>query len=258
MTADLRQHIVSCYRNGELQNLVCPVCDGGRGGEKSFNIFEVDDSVLGYKCHRSSCGATGRVPLLGEVRGSDKPKHSATLTYTKPTDKDRELYASQFGLTDPTVVIASTDRRWFLVDLRKHDGSRYGWQRRIIDKTELFPKEPKAKTHKDERYPLAFFRNSPFNHTLVVVEDPWSAMRIERIPSLRCDAAAICGGDWTRDAASLVAGKYRQVVLALDRDAQRKAVQQALQWQHIQQVRVVVPRVDFKNMDDEEIIQTLA
>ena len=213
--------------------------------------------MLGYKCHRSSCGAAGRVPLIGEERVQPKSKHSATLTFVNPTDEDRELYRKQFGLENPLVAVASTDRRWFVVHLRKHDGSKFGYHRRITDKSQLFPKEPKAKTHKDEKYPLAFFRNSPFNSTLVVVEDPWSALRIERLPVLRMDAAAICGGDWTKEAAQLVARKYGRVILALDRDAQAKAVRQAIQHQHIQPVRVIIPRVDFKNMDDDEIIATL-
>jgi hypothetical protein len=252
----MREFVLASYRSGEL-SVVCPVCNGGRGSEVSFNIFEVDDNVLGYRCHRSSCGASGRVPLIGEERREPKPKHSGTLTLVEPTDKDRELYLAQFGLTDPVVALASTDRRWFVAHLRKHDGSLYGWQRRIIDKSQLFPKEPKAKTYKHDKYPLAFYRNSPFNSVCVVVEDPWSAMRIEGIPELRMDAAAICGGDWTREAADLLRGKYQSVVLVLDRDAQAKAVKQALSWKHIQPVRVVVPRIDLKNMEDDEIIQTL-
>lgn len=252
----MRDFVLSSYTAGELCNLQCPVCLGGRGSEKSFNIFEVDDAVLGYRCHRSSCGATGRVPLLGTERIASTVQRSANLLLVKSTNEDVELYASQFRLTDPLVAVAN-DKRWFVVYLRRHDGTRFGWHRRVTDKTKLLPKEPKARTHKDEKYPLAFFRNSPYNTTLVVVEDPWSALRIESLQDLRCDAAAICGGDWTSDMATTVRGKYKRVILALDRDAQAKAITQAMRWGHIQQVRVVVPRVDIKNMEDNEIISTL-
>lgn len=253
---DLRDYVISSYRGGE-HSVVCPVCEGGRGRERSFNVFEVDDNVLGYKCHRSSCGAAGRVLLVGERRGNvAKPTKSGALYLVPATDEDAAEYTAQFGLTDPAVAIYK-DKRWFVATLRKHDGGKYGWQRRIIDKTQLGSEERKAYTHKDEKYPLAFYRNSAYNRRLIVVEDPWSAMRIEALPSLDADAAAICGGDWTEVMAREVAGKYEKVVLALDRDAQAKAVKQALQHRHIQQVRVVVPRVDIKNMDDEEIIDTL-
>lgn len=253
----MRDFVLSNYSSGEHTGLVCPVCDGGGTNEQCFNIFEVDDNVLGYKCHRSSCGASGRVPLIGTPRYQSKAKHSETLTLAEPTDEDRELYLDQFGLTDPVIAIAGGNRRWFVTDLRRHDGGKYGWHSRITKKSELMPKEPKARTQKNEKYPLAFFRNSPFNSVCVVVEDPWSAIRIERLQQLRMDAAAICGGDWTRDAAEVLRRKYSTVILALDRDAQAKAVKQSLAWQHIQPVRVVIPRVDIKNMDDEEIITTL-
>lgn len=253
---DLRDYIITAYRSGE-HSTTCPVCEGGRGRERSFNVFEVDDNVLGYKCHRSSCGAAGRVLLIGERRdGVAKPTKSGALYLVPANDEDAAEYATQFGLHDPTVAIYK-DKRWFVATLRRHDGGKYGWQRRIIDKSQLGPGETKAFTHKDEKYPLAFYRNSAYNKRLVVVEDPWSAMRIEALPSLNTDAAAICGGDWTEVMAREVAGKYDQVVLCLDRDAQAKAIKQALQHRHIQQVRVVVPRIDIKNMEDDEILDTL-
>lgn len=252
---DLRDYVIQAFKDGEHSTL-CPVCDGGRGRERSFNVFEVDDNVLGYKCHRSSCGASGRVLLVGErAERVAKPTKSGALYLVPATESDAECYHMQFGLTDPLVAIHN-NKRWFVATLRKHDGSKYGWQRRIIDKDELANGERKAYTHKDEKYPLAFYRNSPYNKRLIVVEDPWSAMRIEALPSLDSDAAAICGGDWTEVMAREVAGKYSQVVLTLDRDAQAKAIQQALRWRHVQPVRVTIPRIDIKNMDDEEIIDT--
>lgn len=253
---DLRSCVIDAHRSGDSR-VVCPVCRGGGGRERSFNVFEVDAHVLGYKCHRASCGASGRVLLLGEQRGgAGKPSRAGGLYLVPSTEDDAAQYMQQFGLSEPTVALHN-DKRWFVATLRKHDGTKYGWQRRIIYKEQLGAKEPKARTHKDEKYPLAFYRNSPYNRELIVVEDPWSAMRIEALPSLNLDAAAICGGDWTASMATEVAGKYDSVLLCLDFDARFKAIKQAFQSRHIQAVRVLIPRVDIKNMADEDIVELI-
>jgi len=255
---DLRAYAAGEWRIGNTKS-VCPACGGGRDKEVSFNVFEIDSNHIGYKCHRSSCGAAGRAVVFGNSAPAERASKSRSLAITPATTDDADEYAKQFGLTDPTVALFN-DKRWFVATLRDFHGTRYGWQRRIIRKDQLAPGERKAFTHKDSKCPLAYYRNSPFNRTIVVVEDPWSAMRIEGLPELRMDAAAICGGDWTEATAREVAAHndiYSRVILALDRDAQVKAIKLALRYRHIQPVRVVIPRVDFKNMDDEEIVQTL-
>lgn len=255
---DVRQYVIDTWRSGTI-SAVCPVCEGGNGKEVSFNVFEVDDNVLGYKCHRSSCGAAGRVMVLGGVGRPERADKSRSLSIVPAEPGDADEYEKQFGLQGPTVATFN-GKRWFVATLRDFHGARFGWQRRIINKALLADGERKAFTHKDIKSPLAYYRNSPFNRTLVVVEDPWSAMRIEKLASLRMDAAAICGGDWTEAMAREVAthsDNYSKVVLALDRDAQDRAIKSALRFKHIQPVRIVVPRIDFKNMDDDGIIATL-
>lgn len=257
--SSMRDYILGAYRSGDMQGLLCPVCSGGNGGEKSFNVFEVSEGVVGYRCHRSSCGAAGRVLTVGETARPPSPARTdiKTLNFVKPTPEMEAEYARQFGLHGPTIHRDFSGRDWFYVELRKHDGTKYGSQRRIIDRTKLRAKEAKALTQKQEKYPIAFFRNSPYNRRLVVVEDPWSALRIHGLPVMQMDAAALCGGDWCKDHALTVRGKYDEVLLCLDRDAQKKAITQAMAHASIQRVVVVIPRVDIKNMEDEEVLDFL-
>lgn len=257
-STDLRDYVIGAYSSGNTHRLVCPVCGGGRGEEKSFNVFEVSSGVIGYKCHRSSCGASGRVMAVGvDAPSTSRKSNRSGPNIVQASEEAEAEYRKQFGLSEPIVHRDSFGRDWFYVDLRKHDGFKYGHQYRIIDKASLRDGETKALTYKNEKYPLAFFRNSPYNRNLVVVEDPWSAQRIANLPQLQMDSAAICGGDWLADAAQVCKGKYDEVILCLDRDAQKKAIKQALSHAHIQPVRVVIPRIDIKNMDDEEILDTL-
>jgi hypothetical protein len=236
---------------------LCPVCDGGASRETTFNIFEIDQFFLGYKCHRSSCGVQGVVTLLGEPVKKKSRRPVPFVNKHPLTDEQKDKVLKLFNLTSRTLdtfgVESYTDndgneRLW--IPINDYEGRFAGFVGRLLVKRDGFKK---AITYKNDNASALSYYVPPTRRVLgsevVVVEDAPSAMRIA---SAGIVAAALLSGDYTQAQAQELRDLGCRCVLSLDPDAKDKAIRQAIAHGKTVTTRVVIGKHDVKNMDDDE------
>lgn len=245
-------------RIGPSSANVCPVCEGGATREATFNIFQVDNNFLGYKCHRASCGIQGIVPCIGksftDVKSRRKPVPRVNRSEIPEDMYPRIL--SKFHLT--VSMCADAGIEWYTdldgngrlwIPINTYDGRFGGFIGRMVEKKDGFKK---AVTYKnDNANALAYYKadTSIAHQRVVVTEDAPSAIRLA---SSGVNAAAILGGDFTQLMAEELQSLGCRAILSLDPDAKDKAVRQAIKYSHLLPLSIRIGRKDVKDMDDED------
>lgn len=161
---------------GEL----CPVCKGGRTGERTLSVTRVGNSLL-WRCHRASCsfkGASGnKAPELGytkvpETRGITGREYQRTAGQLPASV--RAYLASELHITDRHITkwnLGWDEQSSRLIQpVLDQYGNNLGCALRALD-----GRQPKSLTH-TEQGAIAWHVN-PTTAGLIIVEDIFSAIR---------------------------------------------------------------------------------
>ena len=243
-------------RENETKRIDCPFC----GGSKTFSITRTDGKRL-WGCFRASCGVRGiksvgysthaiKAKLGGDKMTSigqktrDLPKvlsapgkHPAVIQYLK----DNHCYeAHESGLVHIRYAPA-VDR--VLFSLPNDKFSAVG--------RALGPDKPKWLEYGIMDKPSIVGKGS----IAVVVEDIASACSVSRLPF--CSGCALLGTSLAPVTVHQLA-QYKEVVVALDRDASRKSVDLASQLEARVKTRVRYLSEDLKYLNEEQIKAALA
>lgn len=234
---------------------LCPKCNGGRTGEVSLNIKQMDGVTISLKCFRASCGWHVR------TAGSSN-NHTPPDFRPRPLDADtyplsysmRGWLASSYGLIEDVVVARGwrqIDDHTLSIPLYDAYGRQTGHQTRTITTPKV------CRIYKTVDKPvLDVWAPMTEEEPVVVVEDSISAARLY---CLGYGAVSILGTNITIAAAKEIAltADDRRVILALDRDAFDKALHLSNKLQHIVRMTPVCLDADIKDMDHDIDIVSL-
>lgn len=234
---------------GSVTSLLCPTCRGGRTGERSVSAW-VTTGYGHLKCWRASCSDYGEVPMdpsvvIGPPKFKPKPYQgelcdpdvgmlsmmlnyynislvTLTLNGVKQIPREQILY---FPVHGPNI---HGERGGFL---RYYDGTR-----------------PKVITYKATDLPFQAWYMSDPEAPLIIVEDSVSALRLWQ---LNINAVALLGTNLNTDkAVEIVSQDFKDVRIALDRDAFGRAVHYSRKYSWLSPILL---EADIKDMQDDDI-----
>lgn len=162
---------------GTTERVVCPACGGGSTAERSLAITKDELGVVLYKCHRASCGASGRV---GGKGGVPSPKKQRVRPYTGPMrvleDVEFRFLEKKFGLprTDLPYIRYSESLNRFMLPIMSPAFDVRGWVARSFTET------PKVLTfiHRDEPTMGWLYPRGGHKSPTIIVEDYFSACKV--------------------------------------------------------------------------------
>lgn len=223
--------------------VVCHVCGGGRTGERSCDLFEVDGGVVMYRCYRASCPRPSGI-YSGTVLDIAERKRVQLPSIRSLTVPQRRWLACKFRLTDKDLARLRpmyTDTRRYWYPVFDDDGEQIGGVARS------YTSKPKSLTYTDGNDHVGSWYG-PASSCLWIVEDQVSACKLSEYTQV----VALLG---CRIPTGLVPKlRGRSIKLALDADALGKAVEisQRLQSAGLV-VEVVALSTDIKDMHHDEI-----
>jgi hypothetical protein len=240
-------------RDGESKRIDCPFC-GGRG---TFTLSNIDGRKV-WNCYKASCPSSGSVatemsldtikrrlsgtpadasrPLVAlPTLLSDPKNHDNVLTYL---DKVGSLYAYEQGLIQ--IKFAPAENRVLFFFHHK-----LGAVGRALD-----DRKPKWKAYGD----VSGLLSVGSGQVAVLVEDAASACSVARLPL--CSGCALLGTSVSvTHKAQLRA--YTRVIIALDKDASRKAVELSKKLEGLLDVRIAMLDEDLKYLSIATITRIL-
>lgn len=233
-------------RSGQL----CPSCKGGRGGERTLSVGKTGPS-LWWRCHRASCGFTGRDRINGydgPATADEKRQRYRNFKRTNIPLKLKYDLAERFHTSPETFDQA----RWSYTP--DYDGHGPRVIMPIFGPTgavrgENFRSyagyEPKSLINAElGENVICWYKFRKYSKTLVVVEDQPSALRIAE--SGYADSLALLGTVLTLDRVlEIREGEYNTVWLALDNDATTRAIK------YLQEFRSHLPNLKLKALDED-------
>lgn len=273
------QQLIAELEEGQHGRAVCPYCQGGSSNERSLSITRSKKKVGKYMCFRASCElGSGTVMLLTDESGNaiyhGKSKKVTTtakqyLLKTLPLwNSLARMLKKKYGLTDElliygnvramsdgrvayTIFTPKRRRRGYVV--RKYKDHYRG----MVD----YGSVPKAINHFLDKGNVGlswYYKERHKNKqtdTLVLVEDIVSALKV----SQWIDCCALLGTTLEpKRQKEVKEQRYKNVVLALDADANHRSVAIRKQTQnHLPNLKVKFLDKDFKDMTEEEIKETL-
>jgi hypothetical protein len=254
---------------GQWASRMCPDCEGGESKERSLSLNVQQNGIIEYYCHRSACGFKGTIYInpaearLGIISRDPVPRQRPVLEEPVAPLSEREeaFFLSRYGIHTTHERIYRTDTRYALPILRP-DGTRRGFiTRRPYDgspaDTAANRNHPnwstKTLTYLEVEEPCQSWYG--YGETVIIVEDPLSAMRIVSFkPSSR--AVAILGTGVNAAKIGEIQRLSRHVQIALDADATSQAFTMARKWGNaFATCRVCVLSKDIKDSTDEELSQ---
>lgn len=239
----------------------CPRCDGGRSREQSLSIRQADDDVvLTLHCYRASCGFYG-VTVTDPNANLIQTKIKEPTVYREPILKIRRtnigaMLEADYGLRHSHFQRhgwgVAGDMSTLILPIR----SPFRLERGHITRT--FDKPKRCYTYKATTQPwLDWWRGE--GRDIVIVEDCLSACRLSQ---LGYRAVALLGTAMSTEQAKEIAevarvSNFKDVILALDRDAFEKAIYMAKRNSHIIKMNVRCLEQDIKNMEHDRDIEAL-
>lgn len=246
--------IASGLAPGEQWRGVCPRCEGGSSGERSFSVTVNEDSTILYQCFRNKCDARGALNGDGTVvrteeRRAPIPKKVWAGEVLPIPDEVREWVNQTWHMEPPDDWGWTTDYCGRLTfPVRDVYGARRGWVLRAIDRAVT----PKALTYGTGPAWHLQVDDGP----VVLVEDIPSAVRLSK----HVRACALLGTSVTEDAADEIYSMAQDshVVIALDNDATLCALKLAREFSlYWTDVHVKPLQKDVKDMTEEELCQLI-
>lgn len=204
----------------------CPKC-----GHKNFSVSNRDGSGYLYNCFRASCGYKGYVPLGGlrliptdaPIASREQPRPYSGPLYA-PNAEDRALLEALYGFTDADVAVSrakfteSGDIAYpILANDRTVKGTHFRRRHTVPGAQKAHTQLNSSNVTKSSWYCRE--RRSD-GDVVILVEDIPSAVRA----SAYVDAVALLGTSLDPRDIPLIAGKYREVWIALDPDANEAAL----------------------------------
>lgn len=237
--------------------VVCPVCRGGTDREACLSIWEAGAYVFAT-CHRANCDVGtvvihGTVPAARDrpvaIRRSPKQDHSYQLDY-----ESFHQFNDQYDFNFTQDSVWGTVRRTstaFYFPMYDADGQRKGVVVRPFE-----PKGPKSLTFADEGYVGVSWYTRHLgveSADVYVVEDPVSAIALY---DMGLDAASLNGTALNRERFDAFMARKSRIILMLDADATRKALDFCNRYgpDHIRVVRL---SRDVKDMTRKQVQELL-
>lgn len=248
--------LASELSSGEsLASLVCPFCNGGSSGDKSFSVKREDYHVL-YICHRASCGAQGRVSTRSVAAKSHLRKNRVWAVPSQIEPEHEQFIRRRYNLNDEEYRRA--DIGWVSSYSPFPKGRAYipinnylGQTRGFVARDLYGEQSPKALTmlFRPEDGKSGWYYRSR-KDIVVVVEDCFSAIRL----SSYCTSVFLNGTTISEvDVRDLRTIPHGNIYLCLDRDATRSAIKQALALRGSVNITVVPLEKDIKDMTPPEL-----
>ena len=241
-------------RDGETKRIDCPFC-GGRG---TFTLSNKDGRKV-WNCYKASCPTSGSVATEMSL---DTIKRR--LSGISAATSSRPLTAVPYLLSDPRhhdaviryleLVGSMEAYEQGLIDIKYAPAEnrvlfffhhKLGAVGRALD-----GRKPKWKAYGD----VSGLLTVGSGRTAIVVEDAASACSVARLPI--CSGCALLGTTVSvAQKAQLLA--YTKVVIALDKDASRKAIELRTKLDGLVDVRVALLDEDLKYLSVDAIGRTL-
>lgn len=239
---------------------ICPRCGGGSHKEKSLSLTLSEDGNLLWKCHRASCGDSGKIFVWGAIEEGRKAVKKTPRRFTGRTEHLSE---------------AAYDWFW----------SKYQIGRRILDEwgIKFCPEMNRIVypiTGPPNKYRIRGYQarewadkldikvltyqelvDEPFAHwgyqhtakyPIIIVEDVVSALKVEQA---NLNVLALNGTNLSQKLVREIIDVNRQVILALDKDAYSKAVGYAGTYSHLLSLKVWKLEEDLKYVPEQRILE---
>lgn len=251
--------------DGDNLYTVCPSCEG----KGKFSI-KLEDGLAIYNCFRPTCALHGggafRITQGDLVRTKSKPveKDTTWRGVTEPLpDSVTRFYESHYHLDIWHVAAANirwcADEQRAIWPMMHRFGYVIGYVRKLIQPLRNQPKSltsPNKGHGKLSWYPQhskGIGAIKPTD-TVMVVEDVISAVRASRYTN----AVSLNGSSMSIDEVTEVAGVYKNVLWALDKDATSTAIAMHKRYRLLfHSSQVVMLEQDIKNMQEPELAELM-
>lgn len=260
----------------QATGLTCPQCKGGASGESSFSVRKNIVSA-NYFCHRSSCDLRGTVNMIGTLGSgplsTEPPKAKRLVEFAGKLEPlpDKVVEYIQEKWQMDSLSILKQGIQWspewdngggrIAMPINSRLGARIGF----VFRTMLPGVKPKTINYLSSAYEVCMSwypwtvtgNRSCFklDFPVVIVEDSISAMRASNV----CNAIALLGTNMSDvKLAEIQRAKPKEVIIALDADAQDRAVAMVRKLQGLfESVTLRTLKKDLKDSSDMEIRNVL-
>lgn len=257
--SEIKEEVVlmgSSLEVDETARDVCPFC----GGVNTFTVTRVPAGYV-YNCYKASCGFYGFVPAKGYTpEKSEKPRKPSNVFRERLEHLPQhavEFFLHKFGVDLSLIMKAgitwcpSLER--VVIPLRDFRGTPQAIMTRRYDELQQNKDSlPKGMLFDTEGWcGLNFYIKDPDVASVLMVEDYMSALKA----SLFINSVSLQGTHLPENALEyLLDNGVEHVILALDEDATKKALEMKLKYQiYFQQFDVILLKKDIKDMKLSEI-----
>lgn len=261
------RHFAAEVESGTTQRTECPWCGGGDSQEPAFAVTRTNEAEALYKCHRASCGRSGRLAVWGfKLRQIEDNSSKAEFSFTprlhsSPTHKLGEEWATElldlYGIrkeeADWSDWLVEADSGNLVLPVRSPFGVVRGHEVRRSKVQIPIKPGPKTEPYKllDEPW-MGWYRGINSGPT-ILVEDAISALKVSRHFQVCCLHGSHVSLEILLEVLE-ISGVNKDIVLALDKDATSKALKFVVEWRFLApNFRAVPLSKDMKYLSDKEI-----
>lgn len=236
---------------------VCPQCRGGRSQERSLSVG-VSGGRLWWRCHRASCGWTGKHSLSGRedapATHDERRQRFKSFKRTAIPAKLKQTLAERLSVSEETLDMAGWSYTYdydglgdrVIMPIFSPGGHVRGEQFRSYSG---HAKKAIINGRLDENQ-ISWYRWKKYGPTLIIVEDIPSAVRLAEAG---VHALALCGTVLNLERIIEIRDlKYKNVWLALDNDAFNQAVKYVGAYDKWVKMKVKRLEMDIKDMPTTE------
>ncbi len=272
------RHFAATVENGTTERTECPWCGGGADHERAFAVTRTSEAEALYKCHRASCGRSGRFPVWGfRLRQiSDNSKQVSDSTSEERKSFTPRLHTCDtFELGDEWAAELLD-----LYEIGRDEANRAGWRVEVnsgnlvcqvrsplgvvrgveVRRSKMqvpHVSSPKTKSYRVLDEPWMGWYRTISTGPIILVEDAISALKVSRHFQVVCLHGSHIALEMLLEALE-IAGIKQSLVLALDKDATSKALKFIVEWRFLApNFRAVPLEQDLKYVSDKEILARL-
>jgi len=260
---ELRMAADQLHPNQSMTGLLCPVCGGGRSGERSLGLFRQTSTVMA-RCFRAGCG--WKAAVLHDPAGEDEtgPAPYTPRVYSGdlklPSSGMCNWFLSKYGVAPEVLQKFAREADPLVAYFLAFDpfgGERGG----VLRNYNTDYSGPKAITYKHTSAQFIGWYRRPEPEgedpgPIVLVEDAVSAMRVYQAGG---EAVCLFGTNLNRERCREVAdwSRGRRVLLALDRDAFSKATHYTKRLRGYLKMMPVLLTKDIKDMTHSAVSELI-
>lgn len=268
------RHFASTVDTGTTERTDCPWCGGGLSREKGFAVTRTSEAEALYKCHRASCGRSGRLAVWGFrlfEESDTNPEDGKSFTPRVHSRDTHQLGEEWLTELSSLYEIRKEDSDWaewrveansgnLVCPVRSPIGLARGVEvRRSKIQVPIVP-SPKTQPYRvlDEPW-MGWYRRTGIDivRPVILVEDAISALKVSRHFQVGCLHGSHITLEMLLEALSIPGGS-QELILALDKDATSKALKFIVEWRFLApNFRAVPLDKDLKYVSDTEILARL-